>query len=126
MQADQNPIVLVVDDEEALLLFASDVLEEAGFKVLTATNSLEALLILESANIEVLLADVGLPGEINGLELVARVRHKWPRVKSFIVSGRSNLTEACRAGANGFIGKPFTAADIVNATRVLTVPKRNG
>src|ERR1700759_995127 len=87
-------LALVVDDEPFVRMNAVDVVEEAGFAVLEASNADEAMLVLESrADVGILVTDIDMPaGSINGLGLAASVHSRWPSIKIIIVSGRYQAT----------------------------------
>lgn len=101
--------ILVVEDEEAIRLFISDVLKERGFEVFEADSAEAALSVLSAPkDIAVLVVDVELAGRMSGLELVQRARDFFPHIRSIIVSGKTTSVDACNASANGFLPKPFT------------------
>jgi CheY-like chemotaxis protein len=84
-----RPIVLVVEDEPLLRLFAMDMIEEAGFEVLDARNTAEALTMLETcAGIRVVFTDVDMPGGADGIALATSIRRQWPKIAIVITSGK--------------------------------------
>jgi CheY-like chemotaxis protein len=102
--------VLVVEDELLIRICSVATLENAGYRVLEADNSAEALAILARPNVvAIFMTDVRMPGEMNGLGLVARVRVDRPDIRSVVVSANVTSEEACNAGAVGMIMKLFTA-----------------
>ena len=110
--------ILVVEDEFFIRMSAVATLEDAGFVVLEARNSLEALDIL-SRHLEtsVLMTDVRMPGLMNGLALIARVKIDHPAIRSIVVSGNASAEQARNVGAVGFVTKPYLAKTIVRAVR---------
>jgi two-component system, response regulator PdtaR len=61
--AETPPVVLVVEDEELLRLCAADLLEDAGFEVIEASDAKAALKIMESRpEVRVLFTDIQMPG----------------------------------------------------------------
>jgi len=110
--------ILVVEDEVFIRMSAVATLVDAGFVVLEAKNSLEALDIL-SRHVEtsILMTDVRMPGLMNGLALVAQVQIDYPAIRSIIVSGNASAEQARNAGAFGFVAKPYLAKTIVQAAR---------
>ena len=108
--------ILVVEDELFIRLSAVAVLEDAGFCVLEACNSFEALDIL-SRHIEtsVLMTDVRMPGLMNGLALIAQVQIDYPAIRSIVVSGNTSAEQARDAGAFGFVAKPYLSKTLVQA-----------
>jgi len=105
-----------VEDEVFIRMSAVATLVDAGFAVLEAKNSLEALDIL-SRHVEtsILMTDVRMPGLMNGLALVAQVQIDYPAIRSIIVSGNASAEQARNAGAFGFVAKPYLAKAIVQA-----------
>lgn len=82
-------VILVVEDEPLVLMFATDMLEEAGFEVLSAIDAEAALTHLEVRDdIRVMFTDVDMPGDINGIQLAANVRSRWPAINIVITSGK--------------------------------------
>ena len=108
--------ILVVEDEFFIRMSAVATLEDAGFVVLEAKNSLEALDIL-SRHVEtsVLMTDVRMPGLMNGLALIAQVQIDYPAIRSIVVSGNTSAEQARDAGAFGFVAKPYLSKTLVQA-----------
>jgi CheY-like chemotaxis protein len=72
-------VVIVTEDEAAIRTLAAEILAEAGFTVVEAAHADDALAIMESRVVNVLFADVQMPGSMDGLELARYVRRHWPR-----------------------------------------------
>jgi CheY-like chemotaxis protein len=82
-------VVLIVEDEALVRMTAVDMIEEAGFEVLEATNADEAILLLEARrDITVVFTDIEMPGSMDGLRLAQAVRGRWPPIKIIATSGR--------------------------------------
>jgi two-component system, response regulator PdtaR len=112
--------VLVVEDEVIIRMSAVATLEDAGFGILEAGSSAEALqLLLKHKEIGVLMTDVRLPGEMDGLDLVDCVQRFHPTIRALVVSGNSSAREASDAGAFAFLSKPYMAHSLVRAVRQL-------
>jgi CheY-like chemotaxis protein len=80
--------VLVVDDEPTVRMLIVDVLEEAGYKHVEASDGPKALKILQSsAPIDLLVTDVGLPGGMNGRQVADAGRALRPTLKVLFVTG---------------------------------------
>lgn len=118
---------LVVDDEQILCQLIATVLEDVGHRVLTAFSGTEALARLETEPVDLVISDIVMP-EIDGIELVQRIRAKHPTVRIISMSGGgSYLTAALclkladQMGASVILSKPFTPAQLVEAVqRALT------
>jgi signal transduction histidine kinase/CheY-like chemotaxis protein len=113
-----GPVVLVVDDDDAVRAFACAALQRAGFATLAAADaaSARAVLAARGGPVDVLLADLTLPGE-SGHELAARVRAERPGVRVLFVSGDA-------PDDPDVLPKPFTAAQLAARVGGLVVPAR--
>jgi two-component system, chemotaxis family, chemotaxis protein CheY len=118
---------LVVDDSRAVRMILSKTLKEIGFEVCEAANGLLALEVIEAEKhaLKLVLTDWNMP-EVNGLELVQRVRQN-PQLASLVVVMVTTETEldqmaaALDAGANEYIMKPFTRDILVEKLESLGV-----
>ena len=81
--------VLVVDDDDEILEYLADVLEDSGFDVYTAETPEKAKESLVSVPFDVLVTDLVMPG-INGLELARLVKKQKPHIKVILVTGAMN------------------------------------
>lgn len=113
--------ILVVEDDEATRTFLADNLTADGHEVLVADCASDALRLLETKFPDVVLLDVGLP-DASGLELLRRVRasdglvsRANPDVPFLVLSGRCgelDRVRALEAGADDFVGKPFSYGEL--------------
>jgi len=84
-----TPVVLIVEDEPLLRILAAEVVEDAGFIALEASDADEAVALLESRpDISLLFTDISMPGSMDGLKLAHAVRNRWPPIKILVVSGQ--------------------------------------
>ncbi|MBP7566350.1 MAG: response regulator, partial [Burkholderiaceae bacterium] len=81
--------VLLIDDEEMLRVMLADVLEEAGYRVLTARDGAEGLQRLkdERQRVDLLITDVGLPGGMNGRQVADAARRHTPGLPVLFITG---------------------------------------
>jgi len=115
-QAANSHTILVVEDEPFIRMFAVATLEDAGFQVVEAKDSANALDMLALHDqISVMITDVRMPGHIDGLALVAMVCIAHPAIRAIVVSGNATAEEAGQAGAMGFVAKPYMAQTIIQA-----------
>lgn len=108
MKTDE-PQVLIVDDEPSILTMLSSFLARKGVKSLTCNNPTEALDILRSQSIKLVLLDINMP-EINGLELLKKIIELVPSVHVIMITGYKDIevAEQCMTlGAKDYITKPF-------------------
>ena len=111
--------VLIVEDEAIIRISAAATLEDAGYGVWEAANSTEALRVLKQQEINLLVTNVRMPGEMDGLDLVTCVRHRHPAIRALVVSGNSSAGEAREAGAYAFLAKPYMAHSLVRSVNEL-------
>ncbi len=106
---------LIVDDSSVMRKIVERSLRQAGVdleKVSEASNGAEALVVLQSNTVDIILCDINMP-VMDGLEFVRRVatedsaRHV-PIVMITTEGSESHVVEALSAGARGYIRKPFT------------------
>ncbi len=111
------PLVLVVDDEDALRAYMARVLTAAGNRVIVAHDGLEALGIAEvwSDALRLVVTDVNMPS-VSGIELATRLRARWPSLPVLYVSGRDIPGDAPAAA---FLHKPFTPAALADRAAAL-------
>lgn len=119
MDSTQHPqTILFVEDEAIIRMDSIGMLEAAGFRVLEAEDSAEALAILaDHDEIDVLVTDVRMPGPMDGLALVAQVQRDHPAIRSIVVSGTSSAADARDAGATEFVAKPYQDQVMLRAVR---------
>jgi CheY-like chemotaxis protein len=109
----QRPVVLVVEDESLIRTTAMDMVEEAGFEAIAASDADEAIRILESRNdIRAVFTDVQMPGSMDGLRLARVVRSRWPPVALIVTSGQTNVADAHLPAGGRFLRKPYEAAHV--------------
>lgn len=107
---DRRPFVLVVDDDPLILMDASDILSDAGFRPLEAGNvdSAEALLIEYAAEITLLFTDVQMPGNRNGFDLARLTAERWPEIGILIASAVADPHPELMPEGAMFVRKPFS------------------
>jgi len=116
--------VLVVDDETAIRRALRPPLAELGFQVHEASRGEEALQLLHSTPVDVVLLDINMPG-IGGIETLRRIRSFAPRLPVLMVTVRDaeeDMVEALELGADDYISKPFSIRELI--ARVRTAHRR--
>jgi DNA-binding NtrC family response regulator len=114
--AENQRTILVVEDEALIRLAVVELLKDAGYRVIEAGNSADALTLLAAnSQISVVLTDVDMPGRLDGLGLVGLVQRDRPSIRSIVVSGSTSAKDAISAGAAAFVPKPYLAKAIVGA-----------
>ncbi|QAY97395.1 hypothetical protein CWB41_13440 [Methylovirgula ligni] len=115
------PVILVVEDEALVRFAAVGMLEDAGFRMIEAANSDEALeLLAADSDVQLLFTDVNTPGTINGFALARQVRDRWPQIGIMIASGKQVPQNEKLPAGYRFEQKPYSPAAIVRHARELT------
>lgn len=108
--------ILVVEDEPLIRMSAVAILQDAGYWVLEAQNSADALDVLSRhSEISIMVTDVRMPGLMDGLALVTWVQLNNPAIRSIVVSANATAAQAGEAGAFGFVRKPYLPDTIIKA-----------
>ncbi|MBI5136592.1 MAG: response regulator [Nitrospirae bacterium] len=101
--------ILIVDDEELFREICQEMLGERGYRVSVAEDAPAALAVLQSERVDLLVADITLPG-IDGLTLIEQVRHTQPDLPAIVITGfltQDNMLRSLNLGVHGFLTKPF-------------------
>jgi len=118
MRSDTPICVLVVEDEFLSRLHAVNLVEDAGYEAIEASNAEEAIAILEARkDIRIVFTDVDMPGTMDGLKLAHAIRTRWPPIELIVTSGHFNLSDADMPERGRFFPKPYRDRDIVSAIR---------
>jgi DNA-binding response OmpR family regulator len=114
-----NPVLLlVVEDEPAILMMAEDVLQEAGFEVILAAKGDEALTTLDATENSPagLVTDIRLGSGINGWEVARHAREKHPEIAVVYMTADSAADWAAYGVPKSvLVQKPFAGAQLVTA-----------
>jgi len=111
--------ILVVEDEATIRLMIAEALRDAGFGVVEAGSGDEALAVLESGTpVNLVFTDVLMPGKLDGLSLVSRLRVTRPEVKVVVGSGSAPIWPAPNF-VDLFIGKPYDVPRAVERLKAL-------
>ena len=111
--------LLVVEDDTAVLDTIVGMLTQAGYLIRTATSGSDALRIFEQdSQVDALVTDIVMPGEIHGKHLVRLLRKKAPKLPVVYLSGYSNdVTNGNNGFRNGeiYLAKPVTRKGLIQA-----------
>jgi DNA-binding response OmpR family regulator len=118
-----EPIVLVADDDDDILLLVTTRLRRDGFDVISARNGEEALALAKERRPAIAVLDIGMPG-LDGLEVLERIRAddslKGTRVLLLTAKAQeSDVRRGYDAGADAYVRKPFSPADLSARVREL-------
>ena len=108
--------VLVVDDELNMRLVLGAMLKKEGYDVASAADGREALEILKSGRIAVVITDLKMP-RIDGMELLRRITEHYPEVPVVMITAHGTVAtavEALKKGALDYVTKPFELDELKN------------
>jgi DNA-binding NtrC family response regulator len=108
--------ILIVDDELNMRLVLSAMLKKEGFEISSASNGREALQILQTNNIDVVITDLKMP-DIDGMELLTVISERYPEIPVIMITAHGTIAtavEALKKGAFDYITKPFDLDDLKN------------
>ena len=112
------PVILVIEDEEAIQSLVEDALEEGGFEPAIAASGEEAVTLLKGRinNYRALVTDISLRGRIDGWEVARQAREIDPQFPVVYMSGVSADDWASKGVPNSImLSKPFAPAQLVTA-----------
>jgi two-component system, response regulator PdtaR len=117
-------VVLIVEHDELLMSLTADIMQDAGFVALQASDADEALAILESrTDIALMLTSVIMPGSTDGLGLAHTVCKRWPAIKTIIASGQLRLIRRGLPKDSRFFLKPYDPQIMIAEIRSLLGPQ---
>jgi len=98
--------VLVVDDEAAILRFVAAGLEIAGYQTETTTDGMEALDIVRSGKVDIMLLDIFM-APVTGFDVLLQLRD-FSDIPVIVFTARDDIGDfAIKSGADDYLGKPF-------------------
>lgn len=111
--------ILVIDDDENIRKVLETILEDEGYIVETAETAKKGIEKSEKAFYNLALIDVRLP-DMEGIELLSKLRNTKPKMRKIIVTGYPTLQNAVSAvnkGADAYVMKPFEVEKILQTIR---------
>jgi len=114
--------ILVVDDEIGALTLIGIMLERGGFEVLKAKDAQQALEVLDHQQTDLIILDVMMPGDMDGIDLCRKLRER-PDTRQqpiLILSARGDaksVMSGMDAGASDYLPKPILHHDLVAKVR---------
>ena len=120
---------LVVDDDEGVRFFLTQVLSEEDHHVITASEGKEALAHLRTEAFDLVILDLKLGGRIGGLRVLQAVSWRWPQTARIILTGHGTLDSAQEAileGVDAYLLKPVKAQEIRQVIADVLRKRRSG
>jgi len=106
-----RPAALIVDDQPFVGMVASDILKESGFRTFHAYDASDAAAVLEEhPEIELMVTDADLPGDVTGLDLCRRVSRERPQVQ-LVVTAAGRCPTDVPQGAR-VLRKPYATGEL--------------
>ncbi|MEW6610905.1 MAG: response regulator [Patescibacteria group bacterium] len=118
--------ILVVDNEQEIRDLSADMLRIEGYIVDTAKYGDEALEDAECNDYDLALVDLVLPGDLNGLDVIEKLRSMAPDMRIIATTGFGSVdiaNKAVKAGANEFMTKPFWSKRLIDTVNKLLEKK---
>jgi len=118
-----EPLILVADDDEDILLLVTTRLRRDGFNVVSASRGDEALAVAREHKPVLAVLDIGMPG-LDGLEVLEHIRAD-EALRGMLVllltakAQESDLRRGYDSGADAYIKKPFSPAELSTRVRAL-------
>jgi two-component system, response regulator PdtaR len=107
-------LVLVVEDEFLVRLYAVSLLEDAGLSTIQAGSADEAIVLLEARkDIRIVFTDIHLPGSMDALRLAHVIRHRWPPIELVLTSGHARVSNEDLPVRGLFLGKPYAKGELI-------------
>ncbi len=116
------PLVLIVDDDELVLARLKELIAQAGYRVRTASNGVEALDSLQHSPASIVVTDLNMPG-MGGLDLCRRIRElAWPGYVYIVLltvrDAQKDILAGLEAGADDYMSKRTPAVQFTARLRV--------
>ena len=112
------PLVLIADDEPNIRRMVGALLAAEGYDVVEAQSGADALAKATEGEPDIALVDLMMPGTLDGMATLAKLRAAAPDLPVIMMSGRAGLADAVNAtklGAFNFLEKPLTPEGVILA-----------
>lgn len=120
----EQPCILVVDDDDALRLVIRRTLQSAGYRIAEAADGRQAYRELSRQRVDLVITDIIMP-DVEGIELILHLRRDYPRLPILAVSGGGRISpedyllSARRCGATSTLTKPFEVHELLTQVAAL-------
>ena len=119
--------ILLVDDEQLVLSSLRRLLVREGLSVQTCSSGQEALALLETETVDLILSDHRMPG-MSGLEFLDQVASRWPNIKRCMLTAQADKDLLDKAFASGLLhdvfAKPWRNEMMINRIQALLMGSR--
>ena len=114
-----KPLILVVEDDSSVRNLITTTLKSSDYRYISAPNGESAITAASTQQPDIVLLDLGLP-DLDGVEIIKRIR-TWSQMPIIVISARSEDSDkiaALDAGADDYLTKPFSVAELLARLRV--------
>lgn len=118
--AENNPVILVIEDEPATRMLLQDIFVEEGYEVLLAEDGAQAMTLLSAIQPELVTLDLNLP-DIHGTRLLLLLRQDMQlhEVKVVLISAEETIPASSRALVHAVVPKPFAIDTLLGVVQQL-------
>jgi DNA-binding NtrC family response regulator len=116
---DRRETILVVDDTPSTLEVLQRNLTAEGYTTYAAPNAVDALRLLEGTRVDLVITDLKMP-KLSGIDLIRHIRENYKNIAVMMITGYATVesaVEAVKSGAEEYVSKPFTDAELLAAVR---------
>ncbi len=128
-EQDHRHTILLVDDQPIILRALRRVFRNEGYHILSATSGDDALAVLERVRCDLLIVDYLMP-KLNGIELIHRVKERWPDMPCVLLTGHTDFAAVAGVIRSGqlykFALKPWNDNDLRTTVVEALTAARNG
>ncbi|HEC35682.1 MAG TPA: response regulator transcription factor, partial [Anaerolineae bacterium] len=121
--------ILVVEDDDAIAAFVATALEREGYAVTWVHTGREALSHIQSSAPDLVLLDLMLPGDVDGLQVCQAVRRAEAYIPIIMVTAKDEDVDkvvGLELGADDYITKPFNTRELLARVRAVLRLARSG
>jgi two-component system nitrogen regulation response regulator NtrX len=111
--------VLIIDDEPGIRSVLTDILEDEDYTVLSASDGIEGMRIIEEQTVELVILDVWLPHK-GGIDVLRELKEHHPEIEVIVISGHANIdmaVKSVKSGAFDFLEKPLSLDKVLTLTK---------
>jgi two-component system sensor histidine kinase/response regulator len=114
--------ILIVDDSATNVFLLESVLNEYGYKAITANSAKEAFKAIEKKHPDLILIDILMP-QISGFEFIKTIKRNpllgsIPIIAVSAITDEESIREVIKAGANLFVNKPIIISDLLDKIKL--------
>ena len=123
MSSKFKPNILIIDDEISICESLQGVLEDEGYAVQAALSGEEGVRLLASEHINLVFLDILMPGGMDGIKTLKRIKQMSPDTEVLMISGHGTFDlalEAGQLGASDFLGKPLSLDSILRKVEAIS------